>query len=135
MTLWSLNVMGGSVAAVKPALHLVAPVPNRLRRVWLWGLQGELLLLLSHASSEADENRLPTVTNTQHNAFRDMNSGLRSFLRVSLIAGPQAVQAVSLLQVKRTSPQPQQLGDTGLASPWGLERHELLWGMGQRTQL
>lgn len=49
-------------------------------------------ILLSRASSETDEgeNGLPTVTNTQY-TFRDMNSGLQSFLLVSLIAGSQLV--------------------------------------------
>lgn len=147
--LWSLNVMGGSVAALKPALHLAAPVPNTLRRVWPW-LQEELWLLLSHASSETDEMRTDCQQLlTQHDTLREMNLGLQSFLLVSLTAGPQLL---SLCHHSRLAvfckwggflhshhhsvlPSTWEMQPQQLVLTLGLERHRLLWRMGERTWL
>ncbi|PKU32207.1 hypothetical protein llap_17489 [Limosa lapponica baueri] len=41
------------------------------------------------ALERSDEKRVPTVTDTQQDTFRDMNSGLQRFLLVSFIGGPQ----------------------------------------------
>lgn len=95
--LWTLNVMGGSVATIKLALLLVQEYRSVLlgyRPLYptdldTFGLENCGKTHGLHESSETDENRLLAVLETQHGTFKEMSSGLQSFLLLPPIAGPQ----------------------------------------------
>lgn len=142
--LWSLNVVGGSAAAVKSGV-VKSPRPScslsllGLEVFVLEGCRKNYCLFFSViwesnvSSSETGKMRTPLskVTDTQHGTFRDMNSDLQSFLPlwvlydsvillVSLIAGPQLLslhqhQGLSLFCKQMISPQPAAL--CSLAQP------------------